>query len=180
MDLLDFKGEGMYFDRPLAAEAAGLIARAARHYGEGLAEHCLLRAYFLEPGHLTVLVALYRYYYYRHAYGDALRVADRAIAAAAGQLDLPEDWRLLSQAHLGHAVMASMSLTRFLLLALKGSGYLYLRLGDAAAALERLQKVVELDTSDRLGSAALLAMARARAAQGRAVAAGPNVTYLNT
>ena len=72
MDLLDFNGEAMYFDEPVTPRVEALLAQAAEHYGAGPedtgAELCLLRAYFLEPEHLTVLVALYRYFYYRRQY----------------------------------------------------------------------------------------------------------------
>jgi hypothetical protein len=178
MDLLDFTGEEMYFDQTAGPEVETLIQRASECYGDPEAERSLLRAYFLEPEHLTVLVALYRYFYYRHAFADGLEVANRAIRLAALRLGLPPDWRVLSQRDLGHAVMQSMALTRFLLLALKGSGYLLMRLGDASSALERFEKVVELDTSDRLGMRSLLAIAREKVAEERAAAAGDKVAWL--
>lgn len=165
MDLLSFDGEPMYFDRPMDPEVAALLKDAAAHYGEPSAEHRLLRAYFLAPEHLTVLVALYRYFFYRHRYAEALIVADRAISRAAAELDVGVDWRAMSKDDLGRAVLVSMSLTRFLLLALKGAGYIRLRLGDVSGALARFEKVAELDASDRLGMAGLVALARAQAAE---------------
>ena len=68
MDLLDFTGEDMYFDHPPPAEVDELIAAAAEQYGTDAAEHSLMRAYFLAPEHLSVLVALYRFFYYRQRY----------------------------------------------------------------------------------------------------------------
>ena len=65
MDLLDFDGEAMYFDEPVSTEVERMLAEAAQHYGEEIAERRLLQAYFLEPTHLTVLVALYRFFYYQ-------------------------------------------------------------------------------------------------------------------
>ena len=180
MDLLDFEGENMYFDQPLGAQAEGLIAMAAEQYDQPAAEHRLMRAYFLEPEHLTVLVALYRYFYYRRQYADALIVADRAIVVALRQLNLREDWRAFSQQALGYAVLASMSMTRFLLLALKGAGYLLMRLGDPAGALERFEKVLEIDTSNRLGTHELVTVARARLAEEQAHQAGDKVRCLTS
>lgn len=58
MDFLDFAGEDMYFDEPLGPVVEELLRDAARRHGEEGAEASLLRAYFLEPEHLTVLVAL--------------------------------------------------------------------------------------------------------------------------
>jgi hypothetical protein len=177
VDLLDFNAEEMYFDTPLGPEAEALISRAASCYGEPEAEHSLLRAYFLEPEHLTVLVALYRYFYYRHGYAEALLAADRAIRLTAIRLGVTSDWRQLSKDDLGKAVLESMTLTRFLLLALKGSGYLKLRLNDAASALERFEKVVEMDANDRLGMSELVSLARAKVMEDSVEAAGDKVTY---
>lgn len=178
MDLLDFNGEQMYFDRPVSPQVDALLKEAASRYGEREAEHSLLYAYLLEPEHLTVLVALYRYFYYRHRYTDALLVADRAIRLSAVQLGISPDWRSLSKDDLSHAALVSMTLTRFLLLALKGSGYLKLRIGDAAAALERFEKVVEMDTGDRLGMSELVKVARATVTEERVKMAGDEVTLL--
>ncbi len=176
MDLLDFDAKEMYFEQPLSPQAEKLIAEAARQYGEETAEHSLLHAYFLEPEHLTVLVALYRYFFYRHRYPEALIVADRAIAVTATQLGLSTDWRTLSKGDLERAVSVSMTLTRFLLWALKGSGYLKLRLDDAQRALERFEKVMEMDTSDRFGMQELLELARAKVEEGQIRTVGDKAT----
>jgi carbonic anhydrase/acetyltransferase-like protein (isoleucine patch superfamily) len=77
MNLLDFTGEETYFDEHVKPEVESLIQRAPETYGGLEADRSLLRAYLLEPEHLTVLVDLYRYFYYRHEYADALLVADR-------------------------------------------------------------------------------------------------------
>ena len=158
MDLLDFEGQAMYFDAPLGAEAERLLKRAAESYPEEGTEHYLLRAYFLAPDHLSVLVALYRFYYYRHRYADALQVADRTLEVVGRMLDVRGDWRDFNYADLANAVVTSIVLTRFYLLALKGAGFLLLRMGDLESAAERLRKVVALDSNDRLGAAALLAL----------------------
>lgn len=182
MDLLDFSGEDMYFDRPLPPAVADLIDRAAEHYGSDEAELFLLRAWFLAPAHLSVLVALYRFYYYRQRYEEALIVADRSVAAAARELGLdlgPDgDWRRLHDADLGRAVTQSMTLTRFLLLALKGAGYLLMRMNRPAEALERLEKVAAFDSGDRLGLSELLSWTRQAAAKAEIGARGENVTFI--
>jgi tetratricopeptide (TPR) repeat protein len=179
VDLQDFDGEQMYFDHPVSTEVEDLIKDAAEHYGEREAEQSLLRAYFLEPEHLAVLVSLYRYFYYRRRYADALVVADRAIGLSTDTLGISRDWRDLSKKSLGHAVQVSMTVTRFLLLALKGSGYLKLRLGDAAGALERFNKVMELDTSDRLGMKGLHALAMAKVREQQVNGIGGNIRFLS-
>jgi tetratricopeptide (TPR) repeat protein len=180
MDLLDFDGEDMYFDQPLEPDTDLLLHRAAVSYGEDEAETCLLRAYFLQPEHLTVLVALYRYFYYRHSYAESLLIAERAIALTLRRLGFGTDWRGIDADTLGPAVLTSMTLTRFLLLAIKGAGYLSLRLGDALGALERFEKLATLDTNDRLGLTELLAMARERVREEQVRRAGGNVRMLRT
>ena len=160
MDLLDFEAQSLYFEDETPEEVDRLIAGAAERYGDEAAEYKLLRAYYLEPEHLTVLVALYRYYYYQHRYQDAFLVAERAMDIAARRLELRRTWRQLSLPSLSTGIMKSMTLTRFYLMALKGSGYLKLRMGETEAGLERLEKVAELDTDDRMGVRTLVQIAR--------------------
>ena len=160
MDLLDFEAERLYFDEPIDAEAKSAIEDAADRYGDDSAEHSLLRAYFIEPEHPLVLVALYRYFYYQHRFEDAMRIAERVLVLFAQRLGWPEDWRELGPEHVEQTVAASMTLLRFYLLALKGAGYLELRLGREEQALARLRKVVELDESDRIGAQMLIDVAR--------------------
>lgn len=173
MDLLDFTGEELYFDQPLPDQVAGLLDAAAELYGTPEAEHKLLEAYFLAPENFNVLVALYRYFYYQHRYRDALRVADRVLAITAELLGISRDWRRLSDTDLAFGVQHSMALMRFYLYALKGAGYLCMRLGELHEARDRLQKIVDIDTSDRIGAKALLELAREALADqaGAAVAA---------
>ncbi len=175
MDFLDFAGEAMYFDRPLSPAVAELLVEAAAQYGEPAAECALLRAYFIAPEHLSVLVALYRFYYYQQRYEDALAVAERTIAIAARELCLDENWRHLDEQELERSARRSMGLTRFLLLALKGAGYLEMRLGAPAAAVERFEKLARFDTANRLGVTDLLAWSRQAVADTLAQSAGENV-----
>ena len=159
MDMLDFETDKLYFDQPIADEAQQNINRAADNYSKDDAESPLMRAYFLEPEHPLVLVALYRYFYYQHRLKDALLVAERVLLLFADKLALPGNWQELKEKHLHTQATASMELLRFYLLALKGAGYLELRLGEFKSATARLKKVVELDSEDRLGAQALLNIA---------------------
>ena len=52
--------------------------------------------------------------------------------------------------------MRSMGLVRFYLMVLKATGYINLRLGNYELGQAMLEKLVELDTSDRMGGKALL------------------------
>jgi hypothetical protein len=156
MDMLDFDEAELYFDEPLAPEIANLIVSAADKYGCEEAEGLLLRASFMAPQHLMVLVALYRFYFYQHRLEDALLVGESALAVVGRRLDFPDTWMCLNQANLGAGVMRSMGLVRFYLMVLKATGYINLRLGNFQLGQAMLEKLVELDTSDRMGGKALL------------------------
>ncbi len=165
MDFLDFEGEKLYFDDPVSPEVALLLDQASEAGRGDDAEAPLLRAYFLEPTHLTVLVALYRFYYYKQRYEEALMVADRTLDIAGRQLGLPSDWRHLSMNQLGHGVLVSMGLTRFYLYALKASGFMLLRMSRLTEALERLEKLSEVDPSDQFGAGPLIDLAQSALAK---------------
>ncbi len=158
--MLDFDGQDLYFDEPLDPEAVRLIQIAAERYEDAEAESPLMRAYFLAPEHPVVLVALYRYFYYQHRYADALIIGERILDIFGERLNLPGNWEALEAIQLEAAGKEALPVIRFYLLALKGTGYLEMRLGNYAEAIRRLEKVAELDTKDRLGAEVLLEVAR--------------------
>ncbi len=162
MDFLDFDGRDLYFDSRTSEEVEELIHKASVAYPEDEAELYLLRCYFYEPDNLSVHVSLYRYYYYKHDYQSALKVAERTLEVAGKNLGYNESWRELSLARLSGGVMVSMGLTRYYLLGLKASAYLLMRLEDLKGAVERLEKVHEMDPADQFGIKDLLAIAKRR------------------
>lgn len=159
MDLLDFSEQTLYFDEPLDKQAMTYIEQAASEYGNSDVEPLLLAAYKIAPDHLTVLVALYRYYYYQHRLDDALTIAHKSLEVSGLRLGFPTYWYQLTSAHLGAGALISMGMVRFYLLALKAAGYLNLRLQNWTPAIEMLTKVSELDEANRLGANALLEIA---------------------
>ncbi|MFC3608370.1 hypothetical protein [Stutzerimonas tarimensis] len=156
MDLQDFDGSGLYFDEPLAPEVAACLDTASDQYSQGTAEAPLLQAQALAPENLTVLVGLYRFYYYQHRYADALGVAQRVMDIVAPRIGLPPYWGDITGDHLVDAAERGFGLLRFYLLALKGGGYLSLRMGRFEQGKTMLLKVVELDADNRLGARLLL------------------------
>ena len=156
MDLLDFSDCKLYFEDPLPAEAEALIAQASQEYGEPTAEMALLRAHLLAPENLTVLVGLYRYYFYQHRLEDALHVAERSMQLSGRHLGLPVDWSQIDESQLGAAAANSFGLLRFYLLALKAASVVLLRLGRIGASRARLIKLATLDNRDQLGAGKLL------------------------
>lgn len=155
MDLLDFADDTLYFEEPLAAEAAALLVQAANAYGEPSAELALLRAHLLAPDSLTVLVGIYRYYFYQHRLEDALQVAELAMQLSGRRLGLPA-WELIDEARLAAAAASSFGMLRFYLLALKAASVVLLRLGRIADSRQRLGKLAALDSRDQLGAGKLL------------------------
>lgn len=159
MDLHDFDVNDLYFETSPTQEVLHLLEQAAMAYGEGGAEPHLQRAHALAPDNLMVQVARYRFYYYQHRYAEALEVADGAITLSGRLFGYRGHWRDMNLQLLGYGMVQSFGMVRFYLLALKGAGYLQLRLGEIEAGIERLEKVRELDTEDRLNVAMLLEVA---------------------
>lgn len=178
MDFLDFEGQELYFDAPLSTEVTTLLKQASECYPEIESEALLMRGYFLEPEHLSVLVAMYRYFYYQHRYHDALLVSERAMKVAGRLLEFRVDWRDLRLSEVGNGVMVSMGLLRFYLLALKASGYLLMRVGEFQQAAARLDKLAELDTNDQFGSAFLREIAHRSLKESAAIAYAESETTM--
>ncbi len=167
MDLLNFDVDALYFDQTISDEAQQNIQLAAENYSQANIqdkaqntsakdpEKLLLKAYFLEPEHPLVLVALYRFFYYQHRIQDALIIAERVLQLYATKLSLPQDWQQLNSKHI-QSQTDTMDELRFYLFTLKGAAYLEMRLGHYEIAKQRLNKIIELDSNDRLGAKALL------------------------
>lgn len=153
MDLLDFEAqEVLYFDEPLPESVQHLLDEIASG-AQAAEELSLLRAYFLAPEHLTVLVALFRFFFFCHRLEDALVVSHHALRVSGRRLEFPQDWQALTPELFTDR---PMTLVRFYLFALKGCAYLNLRLGHIDTGKAILKKLMTLDLQDRLGAAALL------------------------
>ena len=156
MDLLDFEAQGLYFDEPDVAGVKEMIATAAENYATGDAELPLLKAYFLAPDSLNVLVALNRFYYYQHRLEDALTATLKALAVIRPLINFPEDWRDLQQNHMSNAPADSLTQVRLYLFTLKAIGFLNMRLGCLDVSQSIFEKLVGLDSKDRIGAKGLL------------------------
>jgi tetratricopeptide (TPR) repeat protein len=154
MDLLDFEAEGLYFEQADVEGVKELIAQAAEDYSNGDAEFPLLRAYFLAPESLNVLVALNRFYYYQHRLEDALSATYKALAVIRASIDFPENWQDLQQQHIDNA--ANLTKVRLYLFTLKAVGFLNMRLHRLELSQQIFEKLVSLDSKNRIGAQALL------------------------
>lgn len=165
MDLLDFEAQGLYFEAPEVAGVAELIASAAEHYADGLAELPLLKAYFLAPESLNVLVALNRFYYYQHRLEDSLTATQKALAVIRPMVDFPEDWRSLSLAHISSTPAALLTQVRLYLFTLKAIGFIHMRLEQLDIAQAIFEKLQSLDSQNRIGAEGLLELVLKRKAE---------------
>lgn len=159
MDLHNFDVDDLYFETPPEEDVTWLINQAADAYAEGEAEPYLLRAFSQAPDNLMVLVAMYRFYYYQHRYPDAYEIAQRAISVSGRLFGYEGDWRHMNMNVLAYGMKRSFGMVRFYLLALKGAGYLQLRMGGIDQGIEYFEKVLELDSANRMGAASLLEIA---------------------
>lgn len=159
MDFLDFENHVLYFDEALSGDDETLLVEAANAYPEKETEDILLDLQARLPTNLTIIVALYRFYYYQHRYQEALSIADKALQVSASMMGLQVGWENLTENHLGKGVFVSMGLIRFYMLGLKASAYLLLRVGEIEQAHARLKKITELDPGDQFGADFLFKMA---------------------
>jgi len=68
----------------------------------------------------------------------------------------PAEWEEISSINLANGLLQSFTMVRFYLLALKGAAYLHLRRGEIELGVRMLNKVIALDSKDRLGARGLL------------------------
>jgi len=156
MDLLDFEAQGLYFEQADVAGVKEMIASAAESYADGDAELPLLKAYFLAPESLNVLVALNRFYYYQHRLEEALAATTKALAVIRPTIAFPEDWRELQPTHVSNAPAELLTHIRLYLFTLKAVGFLNMRLENLDLSQSIFEKLVELDSKDRIGAQGLL------------------------
>jgi hypothetical protein len=158
MELQDFSGDMLGFDEPLTQDVELLLLRAVHAEVPKQNEALLLRALAVKPDNLRVLTALYRFYYHQHRLPQALEVSRQVMAVVARRLGFPARWQELTANHVANGVMVSIGLVRFFLTALKAAGYICLRCGQAEQGVAMLEKVVAMDSADRLGAKSLLEM----------------------
>ncbi len=150
-----------------AVLGAGIPAEAERHLREAgrayaqdeVAERHLWQARRIAPDHVAILIAFYRYYFYKGRLDEALEIARTCLVKAAIDMELApnliDDWR---QVTAKDAVFDSYDavLPRFYLFTLKGYAYLQMRLGNFVEGRDAVMTLLELDPSDKIGATVLL------------------------
>jgi tetratricopeptide (TPR) repeat protein len=165
MDLLDFEAQDLYFEQEESAPVTQLLQQAAADYAEGSAELPLLKAYFLAPQSLNVLVALNRFYYHQHRLEEALTATEKALQVVRPQLNFPQDWQDVSVEMVKQLPPESLTCLRLYLFILKSAGFLNMRLLRLELSQCMFEKLVQLDSKDRIGAAGLLELVKKRQAE---------------
>ncbi|RTM14840.1 MAG: hypothetical protein EKK33_04130 [Bradyrhizobiaceae bacterium] len=147
---------GALLGRGLPSEAEHHLWEAGLSYHlDDIAERHLREAEMLAPGHAAVLIGLYRFYFYKGRLAEALDVARRCLSKAAQENNLPTDWRHVRAGDAEFSRYENIS-PRFFLFSLKGYAYLQMRLGETDEGRLAVQKLLELDPTDKIGARVLL------------------------
>ncbi len=134
-----------YPDLDPRAERA--LREAGLRFSEGaVAEVYLRQAAAIAPEHEAVLVGQYRYYLYKHRYGEAARFARACISQAAERLGIASDPMSVSASELD--LSARESLARSWLFACQAYAYVLLRAGQKARGTRLLEHLVAVDTEN--------------------------------
>jgi tetratricopeptide (TPR) repeat protein len=145
----------------LPVEAARHLHRAGLAYAEdSVAERHLREAEALAPDHAAVLIALYRFYFYKGRLRDALEIAKVCLEKAARENGLKADWHQVRQADAEFGSYDAR-LPRFYLFTLKAYAYLQMRLGRVDEGREAVLKLLQLDPTDKIGARVLLGVLEA-------------------
>lgn len=140
----------------LPSEAEHHLWQAGLSYHlDDIAENHLREAEAIAPGHAAVLIGLYRFYFYKGRLAEALEIAKRCLAKAAQENRFPSDWRDVA-ADAAEFGRYENILPRFFLFSLKGYAYLQMRLGQIEEGRLAVEKLLELDPSDKIGAKVLL------------------------
>ena len=140
----------------LPAEARAHLDKAAERYAmTDVAETHLFQAEAIAPDHAAVLIALYRFYFYKGRLAEAFDVARACVEKAMRLNVLGDDWRRVAPEDAAFGEWEAL-LPRFFLFSLKGFAYLSMRLGKLDQGREAAEKLLELDPRDRIGAQVLI------------------------
>lgn len=136
---------------------AELLIDAMQSYADtDSAEAKLLEARKKAPGSLAVYFSLYKFYFYKKRLEDAENTARAALDEAASQGGFSADWNALDASSTDWSADAA----HFYLFSLKALAFIRLRRGDVAECARMLDKLKELDYSDRVGASVIREIAQ--------------------
>lgn len=137
-----------------------LEAAAGHYYDDAtLAEQLLLQAKADAPQCLAVYFSLYKFYFYKQRLPQAETTVLNALQIAAELGEFANDWPVLTPnaapwSDVNHPA-------HFYLFSMKALAFIRLRLGRAIEAQDLLDKLLELDPQDQVGSSVIRALAAA-------------------
>lgn len=153
--------EGRYHaDLDPAIERALRAAGAAWH-DEAEAKRLLAWAEAQAGDHPAILIARYRFAFYKHDFDAAAAQADRLLAHAARRLNIPTDWRIVAPSDADFS--SDGPDLRFWMFVLQAYGYVLLRLGRETEGLAAWERLAALDARDQTRTRHLIAAAARRA-----------------
>lgn len=140
----------------LPPEAQAHLDKAAERYHlTDVAETHIQQAAEMAPDHAAVLIAFYRFYFYKGRLAEALQIAQVCVHKAMKLNVLGDDWSLVQPGDARFGDWGAL-LPRFLLFSLKGYAYLNLRLGRLEEGRRAAEKLLELEPMDRIGAKVLI------------------------
>ena len=145
-----------YYEGLLPEAAERHLHLAARSYADEVcAEDHLMDAIAIAPEHMVVYLGLYKFYFYKGRLREALATARICLQLSATELGIDRDWRkvMRRQAEFGNF---DAPRARFYMFVLKAYGYLHLRLGYLATGRKIMDKLIELDPTDKIQARVLL------------------------
>ncbi len=140
----------------LPPEAEAHLRLAGQHYHQDeVALAHLQSAWELAPGHAAVYIGQYRFHFYKNRLAEALRIGKACLVKAAADNGMSTDWRDAKPTDADFSSFEAI-LPRFFLFTLKGYAYLQLRLGALDEGRAAVEKLLELDPTDKVGAKVLL------------------------
>ncbi|TIX52135.1 hypothetical protein E5222_03970 [Alteraurantiacibacter aquimixticola] len=140
----------------LPREAQEHLDKAAERYHlTDVAETHIYSAADIAPDHAAVLIAFYRFYFYKGRLSEALNIARSCMRKAMELSVLGDDWRRVEATDADFSDCGAL-LPRFFLFSLKGYAYLNLRLGKLDEGREAAEKLLALEPRDRIGAQVLI------------------------
>ncbi len=145
----------LFYGGEIAPEAEALLRKAAGAWqrteeAQGYLEEAVSRW----PSEVPVLIACYKFFFYKGMLSKALVHAYTLKGQSARRMGFPEDFREV-RAH--HANFDDYDKDpRFYLFTLKAIGYILLRLKRFDEGKEYVSKVLELDPGDKMGASILM------------------------
>lgn len=109
----------------------------------------------IAPGHAAVYIGKYRFHFYKNRLNEALAIGTECLEKAALDNGIGPDWRS-AKATDGNFSSFDAVLPRFFLFTLKGYAYLNMRLGNLDEGRAAIDKLLELDPTDKVGAKVLL------------------------